>query len=69
MTKYLDGTGLAYLWGKITSLFATKEELGGKADAEDIPQYVICTLSAYNAMASHDAGTYYIIISESDAES
>lgn len=58
--KYLDSVGLAYLWSKISSLFAKKE---------DIPQYVICTLSAYNAMATHDPDTYYIIISESDAQS
>lgn len=55
--KYLDSVGLAYLWNKISSLFAKKE---------DIPQYVICTLSAYNAMATHDPDTYYIIISESN---
>lgn len=62
--KYLDSVGLTYLWGKITSIFATKEELADKADADDIPQYVICTLSQYNAMASHDADTYYIIIAD-----
>lgn len=60
MTKYLDSVGLTYLWDKITSIFAKKE---------DIPQYVICTLSEYNAMQSHDSGTYYIIISESNAQS
>lgn len=60
MTKYLDSVGLTYLWNKITSIFAKKE---------DIPQYVICTLSAYQAMASHDPDTYYIIISESNAQS
>ena len=68
-SKYLDGTGLAYLWEKLKGFFATKTELNAKADAADIPQYVICTLSAYNAMASHDAGTYYIIISENNAQS
>lgn len=26
MTKYLDGTGLTYLWGKITNLFSTKAD-------------------------------------------
>lgn len=69
MPKYLDTTGLSYVWGKIVSLFATKDELDAKADAADIPQYVICTLSAYQAMASHDPDTYYIIISESNAQS
>ena len=53
--KILDSTGLTYLWGKITAVFAKKA---------DLPQYVICTLSEYNAMASHDADTYYIIIAD-----
>lgn len=52
---FLDNTGLIYLWGKITAVFAKKA---------DLPQYVICTLAEYNAMASHDADTYYIIIAE-----
>lgn len=52
---YLDNTGLAYFWGKITAVFAKKA---------DLPQYVICTLDEYNAMASHDADTYYIIIAD-----
>lgn len=52
---FLDNTGLAYLWGKITAVFAKKA---------DLPQYVICTLAEYNAMASHDADTYYIIIAD-----
>lgn len=55
MTKYLDSVGLTYLWNKITSIFAKKE---------DIPQYVICTLGEYEDMASHDADTYYIIIED-----
>lgn len=82
MKKYLDNVGLAYLWGKITALFATKTELSGKVNSADLadvattgsytdlvdaPQYVLCTFSQYNAMASHDADTYYIIISESNA--
>jgi hypothetical protein len=57
MTKYLDSVGLTYLWNKISTIFAKKE---------DIPQYVICTLDEYEDMASHDADTYYIII-EDDA--
>lgn len=65
--KYLDSVGLTYLWGKITSIFATKDELADKADADDIPQYVICTLSDYNGMATHDTDTYYIIIEDSNA--
>jgi hypothetical protein len=64
--KYLDSVGLTYLWGKITSIFATKEELA-EASSSSSTQYVICTLSDYNAMASHDSDTYYIIISESNA--
>lgn len=58
--KYLDSVGLTYLWNKISSIFAKKE---------DIPQYVICTLSAYNAMDSHDSDTYYIILADNNAES
>lgn len=57
MTKYLDGTGLAYLWSKLTEIFAKNE---------DLPQYVICSLAEYNAMATHDADTYYIIIGGSE---
>lgn len=57
MPKYLDNSGLTYLWGKITAVFAKKA---------DLPQYVICTLDEYEDMASHDADTYYIII-EDDA--
>lgn len=53
MTKYLDSVGLTYLWDKITSIFAKKE---------DIPQYVICTLSEYNALDTYDDNTYYIIV-------
>ena len=55
--KILDDTGLTYLWGKITAIFAKKA---------DLPQYIICTLTEYNEMASHDADTYYIIIAEPD---
>lgn len=66
--KYLDSVGLTYLWGKICAIFATKEELE-EATGGSSAQYVICTLSQYNAMESHDSGTYYIIISESDAQS
>lgn len=51
--KILDDNGLSYLWGKITSVFVKKT---------DLPQYVICTLAEYNAMVSHDANTYYIIV-------
>lgn len=53
--KILDSTGLAYFWDKIIAVFAKKA---------DLPQYVICTLAEYNAMASHDANTYYIIIAD-----
>ena len=61
MVKYLDDTGLTYLWEKIKSLFATKEEVE-EALTERIPQYVLCTLPEYNAMESHDENTFYIII-------
>lgn len=37
---------------------------GAYTDLVDAPQYVICTLVQYNAMASHDADTYYIIIED-----
>ena len=69
--KFLDDIGLTYLWGKITDLFATKANIsdladvattGSYSDLTDAPQYVICTLSEYNLMASHDVNTYYIII-------
>lgn len=66
--KYLDSVGLTYLWGKITEIFATKEELE-EASSGSSQQFVLCTLSQYNAMASHDADTYYIIIPESNAQS
>lgn len=58
--KYLDSVGLTYLWSKISSIFAKKE---------DIPQYVICTLADYNDMESHDSDTYYIILVDDNAES
>lgn len=58
--RILGNDSFVYFWNKISSIFAKKE---------DIPQYVICTLSEYNAMQSHDSGTYYIIISESNAQS
>lgn len=66
--KYLDSVGLTYLWGKITQIFATKEELE-EVSGGSSAQYVICTLSDYNAMASHDSDTYYIIIADSNAQS
>ena len=37
---------------------------GSNTDLVDAPQYVITTLAAYNAMASHDADTYYLIIAD-----
>ena len=55
---YLDTTGLTYLWGKITAVFAKKA---------DLPQYVICTQTEYNNMVSHDSDTYYIIIADNNA--
>lgn len=82
MKKYLDDTGLTYFWSKVKALFATKSEVSAKANSADLatvattgeytdlnnaPQYVLCTFSEYNAIASHDANTYYIIISESNA--
>lgn len=51
--RYLDDVGLTYLWGKITALFVKKAE---------IPQYVICTLSEYEALESYSSNTYYIIV-------
>ena len=36
---------------------------GDYADLQNAPYYVICTQAEYNAMASHDADTYYIILS------
>lgn len=29
-----------------------------------MPQYVLCTLSEYEAMEFHDSNTYYIIIAD-----
>ena len=67
--KLLGNDSFTYLWEKITKIFATKAELNAIVGTIDIPQYVICTLSEYNAMQSHDSETYYIIISESNAQS
>lgn len=33
-----------------------------QSNQPNIPQYVLCTLAEYNAMAYHDINTYYIII-------
>ncbi len=60
MTKYLDATGLSYLWSKIEETFAKKGEGGGGSSTS----YEIMTLAEYNAMASHDADTFYIIIAD-----
>lgn len=74
---YLDGDGLSHFWDKIktyvtgqisgkanTADLATVATSGSYTDLVDAPQYVICTQSAYNAMASHDADTYYIILED-----
>lgn len=45
-----------------SSDLATVATTGDYDDLVNAPQYVICTLADYNAMASHDADTYYIII-------
>lgn len=37
---------------------------GNYTDLVGAPQYVICTLSEYEGMASHDSNTYYIIIAD-----
>ena len=50
-----------------SSNLATVATTGNYTDLIGAPQYVICTLSAYNAMVSHDSNVYYIIISESNA--
>jgi hypothetical protein len=42
---------------------ATVATSGDYADLQNAPYYVICTQAEYNAMASHDADTYYIILS------
>lgn len=60
MTKYLDATGLSYLWSKMLVTFAKKGEGGGGSSTS----YEIMTLAEYNAMASHDADTFYIIIAD-----
>lgn len=50
-----------------TSDLADVATTGSYTDLVDAPQYIICTLAEYNSMASHDAGTYYIIIAENNA--
>lgn len=78
--KYINDEGLNYLWGKVKSYMsgaisgkantadlATVATSGSYTDLIDAPQYVICTLSEYNTMISHDANTYYIIIADNNA--
>lgn len=57
--KYLDSVGLAYLWSKISSLFAKKE---------DVSQYIVCTLAEYLALESYNDNTYYIIESSDNTQ-
>lgn len=58
MTKYLDSVGLQYLWDKIASIFAKKE---------DVSQYIVCTLAEYNGLESYGNNTFYVVESADDA--
>lgn len=49
------------------SELATVATTGAYTDLVGAPKYVVCTLSAYNAMQSHDSDTYYIIIADGNA--
>ena len=52
--------------GKANSTdLATVATTGSYTDLIDAPQYVLCTLTQYNAMQSHDSDTYYLILAES----
>lgn len=52
--------------GKANSAdLATVATSGSYTDLIDAPQYVLCTLTQYNAMQSHDSDTYYLILAES----
>ena len=54
--------------GKVNSSdLATVATTGNYTDLIGAPQYVMCTLSAYNAMNTHDSNTYYIIIEDNNA--
>lgn len=66
-------TGNGYTKAEINSLLNTKANSadlanvatsGRYADLVGAPQYVLCTLAEYNAMATHNANTYYIIIAD-----
>lgn len=59
ITSHQDISGKAN-----TADLASVATSGSYNDLVDAPQYVICTLVQYNAMASHDADTYYIIIED-----
>lgn len=59
LTQHQDISGKAN-----TADLAAVATSGSYNDLVDAPQYVICTLVQYNAMASHDADTYYIIIED-----
>lgn len=68
-------TGNGYTKAEINSLLNTKANSadlanvatsGRYADLVGAPQYVLCTLSEYNGMMSHDSNTYYIIIADSN---
>lgn len=51
--------------GKVDSSdLATVATTGSYTDLIDAPQYVLCTLTEYNAMQSHDSDTYYLILAE-----
>ena len=74
MASYLDKTGLTYLWGKITTALngkADSADLPTKTSdlqndshfvaSTDITKVVYLTQAAYDALATKDANTLYII--------
>lgn len=74
MASYLDKTGLTYLWGKITTALSSKADTSAiptkTSDlsndshfvaSTDITNVVYLTQSAYDALATKDSNTLYII--------
>lgn len=77
MTSFLDKTGLSYLWGKITSALSGKADIADlptkTSDLQNdshfvastaVTNVVYLTQSAYDALATKEANTLYIIPAE-----
>lgn len=77
MASYLDKTGLTYLWGKITTALSSKADTSAiptkTSDLSNDSHYVASTAitsivsltqAQYDALATKDANTLYIIPEE-----